>query len=66
MLGIEPKGDGANSVSLKFPNGSRIIGLPGSPATVRAFSKLSMLMIVVREVTAHEQLADGAGQHQIW
>jgi len=29
MLGIEPKGDGANSVSLKFPNGSRIIGLPG-------------------------------------
>jgi len=25
-----------------------------------------MLMIVVREVTAHEQLADGAGQHQIW
>lgn len=45
MLGIEPKGDGANSVSLKFPNGSRIIWLPGSPATVRGFSKVSMLVI---------------------
>ena len=45
ILGIEPRGDGANEVSLKFPNGSRIIGLPGSPATVRGFSKVSMLVI---------------------
>ncbi|HYA16605.1 MAG TPA: terminase family protein [Bryobacteraceae bacterium] len=44
-LGIEPRGDGDNPVSLLFPNGSRIVGLPGTEATVRGFSAVSMLVI---------------------
>ena len=28
-LGITPRGDGDNAMSLLFPNGSRIVGLPG-------------------------------------
>ena len=34
-LGIRPKGDGDNQHSLVFPNGSRIVALPGTEATVR-------------------------------
>ena len=34
-LGIRPKGDGDNEISLELPNRSRIVGLPGSEATVR-------------------------------
>ena len=37
-LGIRPKGDGDNEISLALPNGSRIVGLPGEEATVRGFS----------------------------
>jgi hypothetical protein len=44
-LGIRPKGDGDNEVSLAFPNGSRIVGLPGTEATVRGFSAVSMLLV---------------------
>jgi hypothetical protein len=44
-LGIEPRGDGDNSISLLWPNGSRIVGLPGTEATVRGFSAVSMLLI---------------------
>ena len=44
-LNIQPKGDGDNEISLVFPNGSRIIGLPGSEATVRGFSAVSLLMV---------------------
>ena len=40
-----PRGDGDNAVSLQFPNGSRIVGLPGTEATVRGFSAVSLLMI---------------------
>ena len=29
-LGIRPKGDGDNEISLVLPNGSRIVGLPGN------------------------------------
>jgi hypothetical protein len=32
-LGIRPRGDGNNETSLLFPNGSRIVGLPGTEAT---------------------------------
>jgi hypothetical protein len=45
MLGIKPRGDGDNSVSLLFPNGSRIVGLPGREGTVRGFSAVSLLLI---------------------
>ena len=44
-LGIRPKGDGDNEMSLEFPNQSRIIGLPGSEATIRGFSAVSLLLV---------------------
>ena len=44
-LGIKPKGDGHNEISLALPNGSRIIGLPATEATVRGFSSVSMLLV---------------------
>jgi hypothetical protein len=44
-MGIRPRGDGDNDVSLLLPNGSRIVGLPGTEATVRGFSAVSMLLI---------------------
>jgi hypothetical protein len=44
-LGIRPKGDGHNEMSLALPNGSRLVGLPGNEATVRGFSAVSLLLI---------------------
>jgi hypothetical protein len=44
-MGIAPKGDGDNAVSLMLPNGSRIVGLPRMEDTVRGFSAVSMLVI---------------------
>ena len=37
-LGVRRRGDGSNRISLRLPNGSRIIGLPGTEATLRGFS----------------------------
>jgi len=37
-LEIRPRGDGKNGVSLLLPNGSRIVGLPGTEGTIRGFS----------------------------
>jgi hypothetical protein len=45
QMGITPKGDGDNEISLQFPNGSRIVGLPGTEATVRGFSKVALLLV---------------------
>ncbi len=44
-LGVRRKGDGGNACSLALPNGSRIVGLPGTEGTVRGFSAVSMLLI---------------------
>ena len=44
-LDVPPRGDGDNEISLLFPNGSRIVGLPGAEATVRAFSAVSLMLI---------------------
>jgi hypothetical protein len=44
-LGVRPRGDGDNEISLELPNGSRIVGLPGSEATVRGFSAVSLLLV---------------------
>jgi hypothetical protein len=44
-LDIKPRGDGDNEISLQFPNGSRIVGLPGTEATVRGFSAVSLLLV---------------------
>lgn len=44
-LGFRLRGDGKNSLSLRFPNRSRIVGLPGVARTIRGFSKVSMLIV---------------------
>jgi len=44
-LGIRPKGDGDNAMSLEFPNGARMVGLPASEATIRGFSAVSLLLV---------------------
>ncbi len=44
-LGLRPKSDGVNHQSLVLPNGSRIVGLPDAPATVRGFSGTALLVI---------------------
>jgi hypothetical protein len=44
-LGIPVRGDGKNSVSLLFPNKSRIVGLPGTDDTIRGFSAASLIVI---------------------
>lgn len=44
-LGMRARGDGDNEISLALPNGSRIVGLPGSEATVRGFSNVSLMLV---------------------
>lgn len=44
-LGLKAVGDGDNECSLVFPNGSRIVGLPGTEGTVRGFSAVSLIII---------------------
>jgi phage FluMu gp28-like protein len=44
-LGRRAKGDGDNEMSIEFPGGSRIVGLPGNEATVRGFSAVSLLLV---------------------
>jgi hypothetical protein len=47
MLKIGVKGDGDNEMSLAMPNGSRIVGLPGTEPTIRGFSAVSLLLVAV-------------------
>jgi len=44
-LGMVPKGDGHNRSSLRLPNSSRIVGLPGKEANIRGFSAVNLLII---------------------
>ena len=44
-LQLKSRGDGDNAISLVFPNGSRIVGLPGTEATVRGFSAVSLMLV---------------------
>ena len=44
-LGIRVRGDGHNALSIAFPNGSRIVGLPENETTIRGFSDVSLLLI---------------------
>jgi phage FluMu gp28-like protein len=44
-LKLRAKGDGDNEISLAFPNGSRIVGLPGTEATIRGFSAVRLLLV---------------------
>ncbi|HEY9247517.1 MAG TPA: terminase family protein [Rariglobus sp.] len=43
--GMRLGGDGDNEISLAFPNGSRVVGLPGNEQTVRGFSAVSLLLM---------------------
>jgi hypothetical protein len=44
-LGVRPRGDGDNEISLALPNGSRLVGLPGNEATARGFTAPAMVII---------------------
>jgi hypothetical protein len=44
-LRVRIKGDGDNEISVAFPNGSRMVGLPGNEDTVRGFSAVSLLLV---------------------
>ena len=44
-LGMRVKGDGINEISIVFPNGSRIVGLPGTEGTNRGYSAVSLLLV---------------------
>jgi hypothetical protein len=44
-LKIRPTGDGDSEISLALPNGSRIVWLPGTEATIRGFSAVRLLLV---------------------
>jgi hypothetical protein len=44
-LDIQPRRDGAHTVSARLPNGSRIVGIPAREANVRGFSNVSLILI---------------------
>lgn len=44
-LGMRVRGDGGHALSVKLPNGSRIVGIPAKEASVRGFSNVSLLVI---------------------
>ena len=43
--------DGVNRQSIRFPNGARIVALPGNAGTIRGFSGVTMLVIDEAAVT---------------
>jgi len=45
MTRIRARGDGYKELSLRFANGSGIVGLPGVEGTMRGFSKVSLMLI---------------------
>lgn len=45
ILSLPIRGDGVNKQSVRLPNGSRIVGLSDVPATVRGYSKVSLLIV---------------------
>lgn len=54
-LGVRPRGDGFNQISLLLPNGARIVGLPGRADTVRGFSAVGLLIILEAAFCRDEQ-----------
>jgi hypothetical protein len=44
-VGERGSGDGLNPISVKFGNGSRIVGLPGREGTIRGFSAPSLIVV---------------------
>jgi hypothetical protein len=54
-LGVKPRGDGDQPLSILMPNGSRIVGLPGREATSRCFSAVSLLIVDEAARVSEEQ-----------
>ena len=54
-LGIRARGDGHNRLSIRMPNGSRMVGVTGVRAKVRGFSKVSLMLIDEAAECADEQ-----------
>ena len=53
QLGLRLKGDGRNRISIKFPNGSRIIGLPGRyEGNLRGYTASMLLVDEAAQVRA--------------
>jgi tRNA(Met) C34 N-acetyltransferase TmcA len=44
-MGFERKGDGTHGLSWVLPNGSRILGVPGTEATVRGYSAANLVIV---------------------
>ncbi len=67
-LGVRVKGDGDNEISLAFPNGSRLVGVPGNEATVRGFSAVRLLLVDeasrVSEGTLRSGPTDAGGERR--
>jgi hypothetical protein len=61
QLGLRVRRDGVNEMSLAFPNGSRIVALPGVEGTMRGFSAVDLLIIdEAARVTDEQYFAAGA------
>jgi hypothetical protein len=56
-LGIRPKGDGDNEISLALPKGSRIVGLPGTEGTVRGFAATLLVIDEAARVSEEQYRA---------
>jgi len=55
------KGDGDNEMSLELANRSRIIGLPGSEATIRGFSAVALLLVDEASRVSDGEFLHGTG-----
>ena len=54
-LGIRARGDGHNKLSIRLPNRSRMVGVPGVRSKIRGFSKVSLMLIDEAAECADEQ-----------
>lgn len=54
-LGAPVRGDGNHRASLVLPNGSRIIGLPGTEGTIRGYSAASLVVVDEAALVKDEQ-----------
>jgi hypothetical protein len=54
-LQMKPRRDGGNRASLVFPNGSRIVGLPGTEGTIRGYSAASLVVVDEAALVKDEQ-----------
>ncbi len=55
QLGSRVKGDGVNELSMVFPNGSRIVALPGVEGRMRGFSGVDLLIFDEASLVSDEQ-----------